>query len=103
MGSLRNKLMLLIVSVTASAFGVVYFFVVPQLASSLEDAKLDELTRVAASSRPALEGLMGNREATARTLDRRVRAVSDSAGARLTLFGVQRSRGDAAANRPGSS
>ena len=95
LGSLRNKLMLLILSVTASAFGVVYFFVVPQLASSLEDAKLEELTRAADSSRPALESLMGDRDATARTLDRRVRAVSDSAGARVTLFGVQRSRGSA--------
>ena len=87
--------MLLILGVTASAFGVVYFFVVPQLASSLEDAKLDELTRAAGASRPALESLMGDGDATARTLDRRVRAVADSAGARLTLFGVQRSRGSA--------
>ncbi len=95
LGSLRNKLMLLILGVTASAFGVVYFFVVPQLASSLEDAKLDELTRAAGASRPALEDLMGDGDATAPTLDRRVRAVADSAGSRLTLFGVQRSRGDA--------
>ena len=93
LGSLRNKLMLLILGVTASAFGVVYFFVVPQLASSLEDAKLDELTRAATSSRPALEDLMRDNDATARTLDRRVRAVADSAGARVTLFGVQRSGG----------
>ena len=93
LGSLRNKLMLLILGVTASAFGVVYFFMVPQLASSLEDRKLEELTRVADASRAPLEDLMGNREATAGTLDRRVRAVSDNAGARVTLFGVQRSRG----------
>ena len=66
LGSLRNKLVLLFLTVVASAFGVIYFFVVPQLESSLEDAKLDELTRVAASSQPALEGLMGNRGATAR-------------------------------------
>ena len=103
LGSLRNKLMLLILGVTASAFGVVYFFVVPQLASSLEDRKLEELTRVADSSRPALQVLMGDRDATARTLDRRVRSVADTAGARVTLFGVQRSRGGAPASRPGSS
>jgi two-component system OmpR family sensor kinase len=91
--SLRNKLALLFLGITAAAFGVIYFFVVPQLQSSLEDARLDELTRVADASGPALERLMGSREVTATTLDRRVRAVSDSAGARVTLIGVQRSRG----------
>ncbi len=94
LGSLRNKLMLLILTVTASAFGVVFFFVVPQLASSLEDRKLEELTRAADGSRPALQELMGKRNANARALDRRVRSVADAAGARVTLYGVQRSRGN---------
>jgi two-component system, OmpR family, sensor kinase len=91
--SLRNKLALLFLGITAAAFGVIYFFVVPQLQSSLEDARLDELTRVADASGPTLEQLMGSRQATATTLDRRVRSVADAAGARVTLIGVQRSRG----------
>ena len=90
--SLRNKLALLFLAITATGFGVIYFFVVPQLQSSLEDAKLDELARVATSSKPELEHLMGSRRATAGTVDRRVRAIADSAGSRLTLMGVQRSR-----------
>jgi two-component system, OmpR family, sensor kinase len=91
--SLRNKLALLFLGITAAGFGVIYFFVVPQLQSSLEDARLDEMTRAADASGPTLERLMGNRVATASTLDRRVRAVADTAGARVTLIGVQRSRG----------
>jgi signal transduction histidine kinase len=90
--SLRNKLALLFLGITAAGFGIIYFFVVPQLQSSLEDARLDELTRVADASGPSLERLMGSREATASTVDRRVRAVADSAGGRVTLIGVQRSR-----------
>ncbi|MGI8846425.1 MAG: ATP-binding protein [Thermoleophilaceae bacterium] len=91
--SLRNKLALLFLGITATGFGVVYFFVVPQLKSNLEQAKLAELSRVAAGSRPALESLMGSRSATAKTLDSRVRAIADAAGARVTLLGVQQSRG----------
>lgn len=91
--SLRNKLALLFLGITAIGFGVIYFFVVPQLKSSLEQAKLNELTQVAGGSRPALEGLMGSRTATAKTLDSRVRGIADAAGARVTLLGVQQSRG----------
>ncbi len=91
--SLRNKLALLFLGITATGFAVIYFFVVPQLKSSLEEAKLDELSQVAAGSRPALENLMGSRRATARTLDSRVRAIADAAGARLTVLGIQQSRG----------
>jgi signal transduction histidine kinase len=94
--SLRDKLALLFLGITAAGFGVIYFIVVPQLQSSLEDARLDELARVAGASQPALEKLMGSRGATAATLDRRVRSIADSAGARLTLLGVQQSRGPAA-------
>ena len=92
--SLSNKLAVLFLAITASGFGIIYFFVVPQLQSSLEDARLDELTRVADRARPSLEGLIGNRRATGPTVDRRIRAVADSAGARVTLLGLQRSRLD---------
>ena len=90
--SLRNKLALLFFAITAVAFSVLYFFVVPQLEENLERRKLDELERVAAGSKPTLEGLIGQRYASADTINRRVRAVADAAGARLTLLGVRRSR-----------
>jgi signal transduction histidine kinase len=93
LNSLRNKLALLFFAITATAFGVIYFFVVPQLESNLESKKLDDLGRLAAGSRGTLENLMGRRDITAGQLDRRVRAVADAAGARVTLLGVQRSGG----------
>src|SRR5918999_148715 len=89
--SLRNKLALLFFAITAAAFGVIYFYVVPQLESNLEDQKLEELQRAATGARPTLQALMGRRTVTASELDRRVRAVADSTGARVTLLGVQQS------------
>ena len=92
--SLRNKLSLLFFGITAAAFGVIYFIVVPQAGSNLEDRKLADLRRAAVSARPALERLTG-RSLPAKVLDRRVRAVADGAGARVTLLGVQQSAGEA--------
>jgi two-component system OmpR family sensor kinase len=91
--SLRNKLALVFFAITAAAFGVIYFFVVPQLEKNLEERRLEDLSRTAAAARPTLEGLMWRRDITARELDSRVRAVADAAGARVTLLGVQRSAG----------
>ena len=98
--SLRNKLALLFFAITAAAFSVIYFFVVPQLESNLEQRKLDDLERVAQSARPSLETLMGRREVTAEEVNRRVRTVADTAGARVTLFGVQQSGSDTDERRP---
>jgi len=95
--SLSNKLALLFFLITAAAFSVIYFFVVPQLESNLEDKKLDDLQRVATSAQPTLEGLMGRRDITAGELDRRVRSVADAAGSRVTLLGVQQSQAGQAA------
>jgi two-component system, OmpR family, sensor kinase len=88
--SLKNKLVLLFLAITATAFAVIYFYVVPELQSNLEGQKLDDLRRVATASSDTLEGVMG-REIPARRLDRVVRAVADGANARVTLLGVQRS------------
>jgi two-component system, OmpR family, sensor kinase len=90
--SLSNKLALLFFAITAAAFGVIYFYVVPQLESNLEDQKLDDMERTATAARPTLEALMGRRDIAALQLDRRVRAVADAAGSRVTLLGVQQSR-----------
>ena len=91
--SLRNKLALLFFLITAAAFGVIYFFVVPQLEQNLEREKMADLRKVAAASRLTLEAPIGNGDIRAKELDRSVRAVADQAGARLTLLSVQRSKG----------
>ena len=91
LASLSNKLALLFFAITAAAFGVIYFAVVPQLRSNLEDQKLSDLRQVARGARPTLERLMGRRDVAASQLDSRVRAAADAAGARLTLLGVQQS------------
>jgi two-component system OmpR family sensor kinase len=90
--SLRNKLALLFFLITAAAFAVIYFSVVPQLEPKLEREKMTALSKVAAASRFTLEAPIGSGDIRAKELDRRVRAVADTAGARVTLLGVQRSR-----------
>jgi signal transduction histidine kinase len=89
-GSLRNKLALLFFAITAAAFSAIYFYVVPQLESNLQDQNLADMRRVAAASRPTLERLMRG-DVKAKALDRQVRSVADAADARVTLLGVQQS------------
>jgi two-component system, OmpR family, sensor kinase len=88
--SLRNKLALLFFVITAAAFGVIYFFVVPQLERNLEREKMADLGAVARDAEDALEALIGRGDIRAGDLDRRVRAAADAADARLTLLSVQR-------------
>jgi len=90
--SLRNKLALLFLGITATAFAVIYIAVVPQLEANLRAQKLNDLQRVARGAESTLEGLMGRQDISAAELDRRVRAVADATGARITLLGVQQSR-----------
>jgi two-component system, OmpR family, sensor kinase len=86
--SLRNKLALLFFGIVALAFGLVFVLVVPQLRSSLEDQQLDDLERAARATAGQLERAQ-ERAIPAAELDELVRAVSDSAGAQVTLLGVQ--------------
>jgi len=90
--SLSHKLALLFFAITAAAFCVLYFYVVPQLESNLEERRLDGLERTAQVTRGQLQALMGSPDVTARELNRQVRALADGADARLTLLGVQQSR-----------
>jgi hypothetical protein len=53
--SLRNKVALLFAGITAAAFAVMWFYVVPQLETNLDKRKLDELRTAAAASTPTLE------------------------------------------------
>ena len=89
--TLRNKLALVFFAITATAFAVIYFVFVPQLEANLEEKKLDDLEVAAKGSESELEGLMGRGDVTAGEVDRRVRAVADAGGARVTLLGVQQS------------
>jgi signal transduction histidine kinase len=86
--SLRNKLALLFFGVVALAFSLVFFFVVPQLRANLEGRELDDLERSARATAPQLEGAQ-TQEIPADRLNELVRGVADSAGAQVTLLGVQ--------------
>jgi two-component system, OmpR family, sensor kinase len=91
--SLRNKLALLFLAITAASFGAIYFIVVPQLQSKLEDQQLEDLSLIAAASAERLEDLLERGDVTAEDLDSTVRAVADSADARVTLLDIQRQSG----------
>jgi signal transduction histidine kinase len=88
--SLGNKLAALFFSITAIVFATIWFYVVPQLQSTLEQQKLEDVRRLAHSSSDALARAEG-RDISSKDLDELVRAVSDATGARVTLLGVQRS------------
>jgi signal transduction histidine kinase len=88
--SLRNELALLFFGITAAAFAVIYFIVVPQLESNLESRRLDDLRHAAASGRAPLEDLLAG-EASSPAIDRRVRTVADATDARVTLLSWKQS------------
>ena len=81
--SIGNKIALLFFLITAAAFGVIYFWVVTQPESSLEERRLSDLEAVAG----AYEGNV-NRMRTGnlqtRTLEFRVRGLAEATGSRLT-------------------
>jgi two-component system, OmpR family, sensor kinase len=83
--SLRNKLAFLFFAITAAAFAVIYFVVVPQLESNLESRRLQDLRHSAVQGRAPLEELLAA-EASAPKIDRSVRAVADATDARVTLL-----------------
>src|SRR5438874_1580184 len=88
--SLQNRLALLFFAITALGFAAVIFFFLPQLQTRLQNQRLQDLQGAVASLDPRLATVMG-RDITGRELDGLVRAVGDSANARLTLLGVQQS------------
>jgi signal transduction histidine kinase len=92
--SLRNKLSLLFFGIVALAFGLVFFLVVPQLRSNLEEQQLVDLDRAARATVGQLERAQ-EQEIPAAELDELVRAVADAAGAQVTLLGAQESGGAA--------
>jgi two-component system OmpR family sensor kinase len=83
--SLRNKIALLFFAITAAAFAVIYFTVVTQPESNLEERRLHDLEVVAKTLKPELEGLLVG-DPSQPKINRKVRAVAEAADARVTLF-----------------
>jgi len=83
--SLGNKIALLFFAITAAAFAVIYFTVVTQPESNLEERRLHDLELVAENYKTDLEGLLVG-ELSERKVNREVRAVAEAAEARVTLF-----------------
>ena len=94
--SLKNKLALLFLLITALAFAVVIFVFLPQLQSQLENKRIDDLKQEATSSVPQLQALI-DKETPAPQLNLIVRAIADNANSRVTLLGVQKSNVQSAA------
>jgi two-component system, OmpR family, sensor kinase len=92
--SLTNKVALLFAGVVLVAFGVVYFYIVPQLRSNLEQQVMDELAEAAADSSGAIEHVMDTDDPSP-NVDRAVQRAADDTDARVTLLGVQSSPDDA--------
>jgi two-component system OmpR family sensor kinase len=84
--SLRHTLALIFFLITAAAFSVIWFVVVPQLEQSLKEQRLDSLEREAKSARPALElPLVGGRRPSAKEYASRIRAAGSATDARVTV------------------
>jgi signal transduction histidine kinase len=70
----------------------VWFYVVPQLESTLRQQRQDDLKRVALATVDSLERYHGGNEIRPKRLDELVRAVADASDSHVTLFTVPRSR-----------
>jgi two-component system, OmpR family, sensor kinase len=84
--SLKNKLALLFFLITAAAFAVLFFIVVPQLESRLVDRELDDLERASAATLPELRAIQDLPEPRTNEL---VRRAADDADAVVTLLSAQ--------------
>jgi signal transduction histidine kinase len=94
LNSLRNRLVLLIIAITAGAIGFVYLYVVPQLESSLTAEKLRRLERVSGEQEPRLARALADGAPEAEVNDL-VESISQSTESRVTLLAVQdRGAGD---------
>jgi two-component system OmpR family sensor kinase len=89
--SLRDKLTLLFFGITAAAFALLYFLVVPELEDNLRDQKLDQLARIADGAQSSFDRLTRDPDITSPDLDRRVESIASAIDARVTLLGIQRS------------
>ncbi len=96
--SIKNRLTFLFFSITAGAICVIYFYVVPQLESSLTSQRLDGLERDSVTySRPLQQ--TGARDVLASKLKSVVRTLSEKSGSRVTLLGIPRGRAGSRSRR----
>ena len=93
--SLQNRLVALIIAITAAAIGFVYLYVVPQLESSLTAEKLRRLERLGGEEAPRLERTLAA-GADEEEIEDLVRAISQATESRVTLLAV----GDGGSARP---
>jgi len=97
--SIKYRLTLLFFAITAGAILVIFFYVVPQLESSLTSEKLDTLERDAAAYARPLQRAIG-RDVSANELDRLTRGISEQTDAGVTLFGIPRDELNTGADPP---
>ncbi len=86
--SLRTRLVLLFLAITAAAVGFVYLYVVPQLRSSLTAQKLSRLQDESTRQSKRLVGAMEGGLSQAR-LDALLRRVSETTDSRVTILGIR--------------
>jgi signal transduction histidine kinase len=94
LNTLRNRLVLLIVGITALAIGFVYLYVVPQLESSLTAEKLERLERLAGEQGPRLSRALDDGDSEAE-VDELVQSISQTTESRVSLLAVQVEGGSA--------
>ena len=90
--SLRFKIAFVFFLVTAAAFTVIWFGVVPQLEQNLKERRLDNLQEEARAFRPALElpRVGGRQPAPQRQMAEQIAAAEDATDARVTVQDWQR-------------
>jgi signal transduction histidine kinase len=86
--SLKNKLALVFCGITLLAMTGVWFYVVPQLESSLRAQRRDDLKRVAVATVDSLQRVAGDSVRRTNRLNDLVRSIADTADARVTLFAI---------------
>jgi two-component system, OmpR family, sensor kinase len=86
--SLRSRLVLLFLAITAAAVGFVYLYVVPQLRSSLTAQRLSRLEDESSRQARRLEDAMDRGLSQAR-LGSLLRGVSEITDSRVTILGVR--------------
>jgi two-component system OmpR family sensor kinase len=84
--SLGNKIALLFFLITGAAFGVIYFWVVTQPESSLEERRLRDLESVAGAFEGSVDGMMRAPNRKPETLERQVRGLAEVTDSRLAVF-----------------
>ena len=93
--SLRYKIAFVFFLVTAAAFTVIWFGVVPQLEQNLKEQRLTNLRDEIRSTRPALElPTVGGRQPSAKQFADRIGTAEDATNARVTVRDWQRQRSD---------